>query len=119
MPRKNERVTRQHRPEADIFKSVINTAQRTRCLHKRFVRPVNFTEIRRTPTINTPPQEEHARYPSHLDTAGQHILCTPDRLAEILVLATRSEVERLPPPVLVEVGHQVVEAARGDITAAR
>lgn len=46
---------------------------------------------------------------TRLDTAGQHILCTPDGLAESLVLASRSEVERLAPPVLVEISHKVVE----------
>lgn len=52
-------------------------------------------------------RKENAR--GHLDTAGQHVLRTPDGLAERLVLPSRGEVERLAPPVLVEVGHKVVE----------
>lgn len=48
----------------------------------------------------------------HLDTAGQHILCTPDGLAESLVLPSGGEVERLAPPVLIEVRHKVVETMK-------
>lgn len=63
----------------------------------------------------------HASTPEchHLDTTGQHILCTPDRLAERLVLPSWSEVERLSPSILVEVGHEIVETGRCDMMETR
>lgn len=48
---------------------------------------------------------------TYLDSVGQHVFCSQNRLAKSFILPTRSEVERLPPAVFVEVRDQIVEAA--------
>lgn len=54
---------------------------------------------------------------THLNAAGEHILCAPDGLAERLVFLSRSEMERLSPAVLVEVGDEIVETDRRGMPA--